>query len=50
MFTADNTAGYAHTELAQLNAELLVRLTGVERNSDLWHQIVKAFADEIASR
>jgi hypothetical protein len=50
MFTADNTTGYTSDQLDALNSELKLRLDGVEPNSDEWHQIEKAFSDEVASR
>ena len=50
MFTSDNTEGYTKDQLNALNAELTLRLAGVERGSDEWHQIAKLFADEMASR
>jgi hypothetical protein len=48
MFTADNTTGYTGEQLDALNSEL--KLDGIEPNSDEWHQIEKAFSDEVASR
>lgn len=49
-FTQDNTTGYSEAQLAALNDELSQRLVGVERGSDEWSQIEKAFADEVAGR
>ena len=50
MFTSNNTEGYTQGQLDALNAELALRLAGIERGSNEWHQIAKLFADEMASR
>ena len=49
MITTDNTTGYTDDQIATLNEELYFRLTGVERGSDEWYQIEKAFFDEMLS-
>jgi hypothetical protein len=55
MFTIENTEGYTaaelaalNAEIARLNAEIARRLAGVDRDSDEYQEIVKAFYDEVA--
>ena len=51
MFTSENTEGYSATELSALNAELAVRLAGIDPNdTDARDAAEKAFSDEVAQR
>jgi len=49
-WTPDNTAGYTPEEVDALNRELAERLAGIEPHTDVWHETITAFADEVARR
>jgi hypothetical protein len=50
MFTMDSTEGYTQNQLDALNAELEIRLAGIEPHSDEWYRIEQEFANEVAAR
>lgn len=49
-FTQDNTHGYTNRQLSSLNAELALRLAGIDPDSDEYRQTEAAFSDEVARR